>query len=188
MKNIFCLAASAPIVAILGLSGCEVVPGYETWDETQFQNPTASTGDPSTIPTTPVDTTPTPTPTPQPTDTSSGYGGAFVAGNKDADHGTEIYAFVNGMDIRCLANDTDKIHEAVGGYYFISGDLIKQSGALTWNGNTFTARSFTSSRSGKKYRWMGWTIEKSANPLVTSNPLTLGSFKGTLRSYWATVQ
>lgn len=116
------------------------------------------------------------------------YSGAFVAGNKATDHGREIFAYVNGMDIRCLANDGSRVPGCIDGYYFISTTMLNQVGALTWNGNTFTASNFTSPWSGKKYRWMGWTIAKSATPLVTTNPLTLSSFTGTLRSYWATVE
>jgi len=116
------------------------------------------------------------------------YSGAFVAGNKPADHGQDIFAYVEGMDIRCLANDTSKVPGAVGGWYFISASMLNELEALTWNGNTFTAKNFTSPRSGKKYKWMGWTIARSATPLVTDNPLTLTKFSGTLRSYWATVE
>jgi len=115
------------------------------------------------------------------------YSGPFVAGNKAADHGKDVFDFVNGMDIRCLANDGSKV-PCVPGAYFISGAMLRATGALTWSGNTFTAKDFTSSQSGKKYRWMGWTISRSATPLVTTNPLTLSSFSGTLRSYWSTVE
>jgi len=115
------------------------------------------------------------------------YDGAFVAGNKAADHGQDVFGYVNGMDIRCLANDGSKV-PCVSGYYFISASMLRQVGALTWSGNTVTASNFTSPRSGKKYRWMGWTIGRSATPLVTTNPLTLSSFSGTLRSYWSTVE
>lgn len=119
--------------------------------------------------------------------TNDPYAGAFVAGNKAVDHGREIFGYVNGMDIRCLANDGSKI-PCVNGYYFISTAMLNEVGALTVSGDTLTAKSFTSNRSGKKYRWMGWTIGRSATPLVTTNPLTLSTFSGTLRSYWATVE
>jgi hypothetical protein len=176
-------STTAAFLSVCGLllSGCEIIPSYESaWgnNDTPLQTP-------ATTPyTTPANTPPSAT-TPQ---TVSSFSGTFVAGDKAADHGTEIYGFAGGMDIRCLANDDSKISGAIGGCYFISSTLINETGALTWSGNTFIASDFVSSRSGKKYMWMGWTIEKSANPLVTSNPLTLGSLSGTLRSYWVTVQ
>jgi hypothetical protein len=121
-------------------------------------------------------------------DSGMEYAGGFVTGNKAADHGRDIFGYVNGMDIRCLANDSSKIPGAVGDWYFISTSMLNELGALTWSGNTFTAKNFTSPRSGKKYRWMGWTIARSGTPLVLDNPLTLTRFSGTLRSYWATVE
>jgi len=119
--------------------------------------------------------------------TDSAYAGAFVRGDS-RDHGPEIYAYVGGMDIRLLANDASKTLGCVADFYNIDGDIVDDASALTWSDKTFRAKNFTSSRSGKKYRWMGWTVESSSNPLVTTNPLTLSSLKKTLRVYWATVE
>lgn len=176
-------STTAAFLSVCGLllSGCEVIPSYESaWgsgsDNALLQTPITTPGNTAPVVTTPVS---------QP---GSSFSGTFVAGDKATDHGMEIFGFAGGMDIRCLANDDSKISGAIGGYYFISASLIKQTGALTWSGNTFVAADFVSPQSGKQYKWMGWTIEKSANPLQTINPLTLSVLRGTLRSYWATVQ
>ena len=196
MKNN--LSAMLPAMAIFlsmcgfMLSGCEIVPGYESWgsDAAQLQTPTTTSTQTASAETLPAETLPAETPPAEtpPYETGGQYDGAFVVGDKSVDHGQEVYGYAGGMDIRCLANDASKTPGAANNFYFISTEVINDTGALIIDGDTVTADNFTSPRSGKKYRWMGWTIEKSSAPLVTDNPLTLSGLHGTLRSYWATVE
>ena len=137
----------------------------------------------TTTPTT-TSTTSTPLPTTDTTTTLDPfYGGKFVAGDS-RDKGTEIHTFWNEIDVRCLAND---VEGAIGKDYFMS-DVINRTGALSLLGKMALGKNFVSPLSNKKYRFMGFKKEKSANPLITTNPLTLTSFSGTFRAYWNSVE
>jgi len=136
----------------------------------------------TTTVTTPTTTSTTTLPVPD-TSLDPLFSGKFVDGDS-RDKGSETHCYWNGIDIRCLAND---VSGAVGSWYFMS-KVITQTSALVISGKVATAKSFISPISGKKYRFMGFRIEKSANPLITKNPLTLTEFKGTFRAYWNTVE
>lgn len=104
------------------------------------------------------------------------------------------YCMIGSMGVRLLANDGSKT-PCVNGWYFILDALINSEGAFTTARNTdgsytFAALDFTSPRSGLKYRFIGWTVQHSADPLVYANPLTLtpGQLTETLRGYWVTVK
>ena len=119
------------------------------------------------------------------------YDGPFVDGDSAADGGDEEYTVIGLMGVRLDANDISK-YPCQPGFYFLDGGLIESQGALAWTtvdgALVFTAKNFTSPRSGLKYRFMGWTLQSSGDPLVTDNPVTIADPSGTLRAYWATVQ
>ena len=113
----------------------------------------------------------------------------FVSGSsaRSADGYSGTYTFINGMDVRLTVNDA-KTPGVIGRAYNLQPSLVAETGAFTHQGNVFTAQSFVSPRTQMKYKFMGWAIKSSSAALTMQNPLTLTSFSGTLRAYWATVE
>jgi len=131
-----------------------------------------------------------PVPTPDPTPVEEGqYVSEWALDpvpGSEADKGQEIVGFIGGADYRFLGNDSK------GEGYFLSG-IVEQAEAFGWKkvGEVWEvwAKDFTSSKSGLKYKWVGFRIQKSANPMQTKNPLKIpvAEMKGSFRTYWQTV-
>jgi hypothetical protein len=125
--------------------------------------------------------------------------GQAVAGNREIDGNRETQNFGNekiwkngsvNLPVRCLANDQKT--KGMGKDYFCD-DIVSETGGLEMRKNadgTVTAigRDFVSPESGLYYKFMGFTVMKSSNPLVTDNMLTLqkGQQKEVFRAYWNT--
>ncbi|HBA85641.1 MAG TPA: hypothetical protein DCZ95_16285 [Verrucomicrobia bacterium] len=125
--------------------------------------------------------------------------GEAVAGNRALDGNRETQNFGNekiwrngssNLPVRCLANDGKT--NGQGKDYFCD-NMVSATGALEMRKNangsiTAIGRDFISPETGLYYKFMGYTVMKTSNPLVTDNVLTLGSGqqKEVFRAYWNT--
>ena len=139
----------------------------------------------------PVVVTNTP-PVVTPTNTPMNY--TFIPGNQTLDGGAESWKQFPGFDVRLSVNDSSKIPGCANGWYTLDGGIVQDAGGLTYQQNsdgtyTFTATDFVSPKSGLHYKHFGYTIQHSANPLVTGDVLVLqkSDQQNTLRILWATV-
>jgi len=188
MKDRFSLAGAVVIVSFLGLCGILLTGCGREEDSWAGGTADLQDSDDTTPPPVNINTNTVNTNTVN-TSTNDAYSGAFISGSsaKSADGYSGIYTFINGMDVRLTVNDGSKT-AGVNGAYNLQPSLVAETGAFSHQGNVFTAKSFTSPRTQMKYRFMGWAVKSSSATLTMENPLTLTSFSGTLRAYWATVE
>ena len=189
MKNRIVPMAAVTIVALLGLCGVLLTGCGREEDSWSGGGAALPSQDDTNQPPVSINTNTVSTNTVN-TSTNDSYSGAFISGSsaRTVDGYSGIYTFVNGMDVRLTVNDGSKTPGVVNGAYNLQPSLVDETDAFTFQGNVFTAKSFTSSRTHMKYRFMGWAIKSSSAPLTLQSPLTLTSFSGTLRAYWATVE
>jgi len=187
MKDRFSLVGAVAIVSFLGLCGA-LLTGCGREEDSWAGGAADLQDDDTTPPPVNINTNTVNTNTVN-TSTNDAYSGAFISGNaaRSADGYSGIYTFINGMDVRLTVNDT-KTPGVIGRAYNLQPSLVAETDAFSHQGNVFTAKSFTSPRTQMKYRFMGWAIKSSSATLTMENPLTLTSFSGTLRAYWATVE
>ncbi len=77
----------------------------------------------------------------------------FVAGNSEADGGSEVWKQLSGFDVRLSVNDSSKIPGCANSWYSMDGAIVQAAGGLSYTQNsdgtyTFTATDFVSGTVG----------------------------------------